>query len=1056
MKVTKHEVEVPKVVSFVKTTENLPSGSNLLKNPFRMTRQKMLCICCFTELTRSTLEDHETSDITVETKRLKAARRLLTEEQKQFLILAGHDGDGLSTLGKDLLLEFPDRDQYIVMEPAEVLPCILQSGEKQVILFADDVFGTTYFDEKRFEEWRRIMNRIFSYIKRNKAILILSLHLEMTQDSKCKQFYDFYQDSVLNISDPDLQLNYKEMSKILKRNIVSQMDVLKIEICQTKQEDLAAQINNKSSKKRHLISEETIDDIAKVALPSGFPGEVAYFLQNVDNLKKGITFFSTPPMERYNEIDRWQTSNIENDINKLMALIAVFVYVILNFNTFEIHIQSEKEHRSYLASCAGKSNRFKEVSRIRTKMPKMMHILKGFAKRYRIKHNLADSVRSGVRLLLGRYLKEMSKGQYEFASESVEKVVAVICAREYPVEVCTFSSRAVFSDIIGPESSFEDKELHISVNEKTKDMCLAVIKRLQSMLMSNKVLEFIQHPAMRVPWFAMQFIKHLKQQKNGIMEFVILKDNKSDRNVLSLSLDYPYKSPGKTSSQCLAEDILLRKAWLRTRKENAIFANRVERETLEKCCEMQWEHSYFRLTAKLRIPITKQCLLQAVRSTSYSIVRDLVTQNINPLSDDDCYSALRCACEKYKVDVEDTQKIFNRIKKKVSVDYSSETQESIIHEAGRNGDVPLLGKVITFYNDKSIRNQNGQTCIHLATEGNHSIFVSQALKFGVSQRICDTKGELPIHYASKQGLLEIAEILLSQDPGIVTSTSNTDSTPLHLAAENNYPEMCGLLLNNKANMLAMDNCRQTPAYYAAASKKTGVLECFLKYGLDVYLKTANGDDLFAVVTKAGNTAGMTALLNEIKEVKQRRRLLDECLFNVLRESEQTSENLDNKCNGLMRLIGMGADPNSINKFGTPLIQAALKNKCATRIVRLLINKGACIRKQNYGTEDTALHTAVKEGNKAAVELILTTEDKEALLKLRNKNGEIPLHIAADLGMTSIVSLLKSESTIKIFFVKDGRCFTALQLAQKNMEHSLEKEKKRNYMDVIHELSQSNF
>ena len=204
---------------------------------------------------------------------MKTARRFLREQQKQFLVLTGHQGDGLSTLDKDLLIEFPERDQYIVMEPAEVLQCIIQSEEKRVILFADDVFGITYFDEKLFEDWRRILSKVFSYIKRSNAILVMALHIEMIKESKCKQFYDYYQDNVINISSTDLQLDCKKMKQILKSNIVSQMDVLKIEICESKQEECIPQTNNMSSAspRRHIIFDETIDEIARVALPSGFP-----------------------------------------------------------------------------------------------------------------------------------------------------------------------------------------------------------------------------------------------------------------------------------------------------------------------------------------------------------------------------------------------------------------------------------------------------------------------------------------------------------------------------------------------------------------------------------------------------------------------------------------------------------------------------------------------------------------------------------------------------------------------------------------------------------------
>ena len=1023
----------------------------------------MSLIISFTELTKSTLTEHKSSKISVKTKRLKTAKRFLRKEQKQFLVLTGHQGDGLSTLGKDLLIAFPERDQYIVMEPTEVIPCIIQSGKKRVILFAEDVFGTTYFDEKRFEEWRRIMNRIFSYITCNNAILIMALHIEMIQESKCKQFYDYYQDNVINISRTDLQLDCKKMKQILRSNIDSQMNALKIEICELKQEECIPQTDKSlASPRRHIISEETIDEIAGVALPSGFPGQVAGFLNNVDNLKKGVTFFNRAEPDKYHEIENWMTNGREGDSNRFIALIAVFVYGELDFKMLEIQLQSEKDHQSYLTSCAGKGTRYREVARMRSKMPEMRCILKGFAKRFGMNQTLVESVRSGVQLLLGRYLKEISTGKYSFASVSVEKVIAIICAQTYLVDVCKFSSHAVFSDIIRPATACDDKKLNILINEKQKPACLAINKRLKDMFLSNKVLEFVGHPVMRIPWFAMQFIKYMKLHKDWLMQFVSVKDNKSKLNALEISLDHPYNLPIKTHSQCLTEDILLRKAWLKLVQETPEEAIRYESKFVEKCCEMRWEHSYFRLTNpkrlnsyfrltnRLPVPITKACLKKAISGTSSSIVQDLLTHNELAFSDDEGYAALRYACDMYDDNDEDTQRIFHIIRKKIPIDYSSETEESIIHQAGRSGDTNLLAKVIKVYNNKSITNKKGQTCMHLATEGYHALFVSQALNCGVSQRKHDTRGELPIHYASTLGLLDIAEILLKHDGDIVNEKSNTGSTPLHLATQNQHLQMCILLLEWNADLFACNKARQTPAYYAASSKNGDILDYFLTVGLDAYFRTEAGEDLLAVATKAGNSEGMTALLNKLGNTQAAESLLNDCLFNIICQKEDYAEILDSKHQSIMLLIEKGANMNCVNEEGSPLLQTALESKCALEIIELLIKKGACVRTRN-STGDTALHVAVKEDNKEAAELILENDQRDDLLNIRNNKSELPLHIAAALGKAELVSLLKSESNQNSFFVKDGKCFTALQIAQYHLKTEIDYGQRQKYLEAIQVL-----
>ena len=767
---------------------------------------------------------------------------------------------------------------------------------------------------------------------------------------------------------------------------------------------------------------------------------------------KGVNFFNKAEPDKYHEIKNWMTNGREDDLNRFIALIANFVCGKLNFNKLEIQIQSKKDHQSYLTNCARKGTRFREVAKIRSETPDMMCILKGFAKRFGMKQTIVESVRSGVQLLLGRYLKEISTGQYILASVSVEKVVAIICAQTNLVDVCKFSSHEVFCDTIRPATACDDKEINILINKKQKSACLVINKRLKDMFLSNKVSEFVRHPAMRIPWFAMQFIKYMKHHKNWLLQFKNVEDNKSKLKAFEISLDHPYQLPVKTNSQCLAEDILLRKAWLKLRQESPEEANQYEIKVVEKCCEMRWEHSYFRLTNRLPVPVTKACLTKAISGISTSIVKDLLTHNELALSDDECYAALRYACDMYNVNDGDTQKIFHLIKRRVPIDYVSETKESIIHQAGRSGDIVLLAKVITFYDDKNITNKNGQTCMHLATEGNHALFVTQALKLGVSQRKRDSRGELPIHYACTQGLLEIAEILLNHDSDIVYEKSNTGSTPLHLATQKQHPQICILLVRQRADLFACNKARKTPAYYAASINNGDILGHFLTVGLDAYFRTEAGEDLLTVATKAGNSEGMDVLLNTLGNTQTKQRLLNDCLFNIICQKEDYAEILDNKHQSIMLLIEKGASINCVNSKGSPLLQTALESKCALKILELLIENGAYVRTRN-STGDTALHVAVKEDNKEAAELILENDQRDDLLNIRNNKNKMPLHIAADLGKAELVSLLKSESNQNSFFVKDGRCFTALQIAQYHLKTEIDYGQRQKYLKVIQVLSQ---
>ena len=1023
---------------------------------FKLVTTKIKCHMCGTytavnvflpELTKHILEEHENSQASVVTKRFEEARKFLQENP--FLILTGHDGEGLTTLGYDLLLDYPEREQFIVMERKEALPCMTQSTDKQVIVFADDVFGTTYFDEKRYESWCRNMSQLQKLIKRNKAILILAIHLKFMKASQCKVFCDYYQDNMLNVSKPRLQLDFKERNKILLCNITSQMDLLHIEICRTKQEETTTKDAGETGRKCVKLSEQTIDDIARMSLSSGFPGKVAHFLKNVDNIKQGVHFFIMPTPEMFEEIDSFRTSKAEEDFQIYLALVAVFVYGSLNFDTFEIHCQylakSEKALRNYLATCSGKSQRLGQ----RTKCPDMINVLTGFAKKFKLLTELAGSVKKGVFLMLGRYLNEKDhmKGHYSVSSVSVERAVAISCAKEYPIDICKYSSKHIFNAVIDPDNAFEKKEMHISLREKDKDVCLAVMERLQLIQLPNKLLEFIQHPAMRVAWFAKLFIKHVKKSKHALKTMIMECDDKSGASLLSLSLKYPYIAPGAFNTQCFAEDLMLSGKWPKIRKENPIFAKEKEQELLEKCCEMGWTESYFRLVEKLQLLPTKACLSLTITSGNIDILTDL-SRNMS-LTKDDWYLALQRACKKLEENDRETMKIILFISKDiVPFEYQSQKIESIMHSAARSGDDVLLSKVISFYNDKNLKNRQGLTCLHLATQGNHHFCVQLALDNDVSQRVPDPKGELPLHYACRLGFTEITKLLVERDSDVVHRVSNSRSTPLHLSAENGHFEITKFLVINGAKLNTVDKKGRTPAYCAARFSTGIILDYLLENEIDGSLKVPTQT---AVTERTGNTVKLSKHSRKQKITVRKQNLLDDCLIDVMREQCPESEKID----GIRHLLRMEANLNYVKEDVLPLLQLGIECRCSGNIIDFLLRNGVSVCQRDLQTGDNALHKAVKHGNKEIIQLILGNKTNiENLLRQRNKENETPLHIAVDSGSATLVKLLKTESTTKDFVVKQGRCLTPLALAEEKRDHSSDRSGRRKYEEVIKILSQS--
>ena len=837
----------------------------------------------------------------------------------------GYEQDGLSSLGYDLLLEFPDRDKFVVDDADQALKCMY--NENLSIIFADDIFGTTHFDVKRFEDWRRKMTNIQRLIKCNNSILLLSLHIELVEEAKVKPFYDFYEADILNISSTDLQLNRTEMKNVLTRSISVQEETLRIEICRSHSKTTTSIEAGAACARNCIISEETIDKISKIANPSGFPGEVALFTRNIDNINRGEIFFTLPSQRLFREIERLRNadqSGCKDDMNKYLALIAVFVYGKLDVEKLKAHdryLQKKiKKVDAYVALCFGTRKRLIANN----DFPEMSAVLIGVAKRFKCLPILAESIMLGLQNLLGRYLVEYKRGRIKFSSISVERAVAISCAQDYPEEVIRLSSPNVFEHIIGPDSVFGDKRLHIPVQISGK-LCRTFIKRLCAL----DAAKIIQHPAMRSETVAGIFIQHLQKEYQAFVNFVKASSDVEDSSVLTLSLHFPYRSLGATSSSCLSEDIILTKHWQTIRNRYPSFVIEKEKEILEHCCKMGWERTYLRLICKLQNSLTKRCLIFAIDSYSEEIIKDIIQNRHHKILMKDWYEALEHACNKLDEDDPKMLGIILLIKdKKVKFEIRSLSTEAIIHSAAQSGNDLLLAKVIALCDDKDWTNMNGETCLHVATAGNHQSCVRLAIENGVSHTLANNVGELPIHYACKLGYLEITDLLINHDANLINQPSKSGKTPLHFAAEHGHVPVIRLLLEKRANANLLQNTQKLPAHYALKRDFEEALACLIDAMLFVFPNPAI-NTLFDTAVERRNYKAISLILGQIVNKKDRLDLFQFSLAKTLDKRASVPSNIAI----VSFLLENGADLDT-------LFSSGLKEfHCAKNILYFIIKKG---------------------------------------------------------------------------------------------------------------------
>jgi len=226
-------------------------------------------------------------------------------------------------------------------------------------------------------------------------------------------------------------------------------------------------------------------------------------------------------------------------------------------------------------------------------------------------------------------------------------------------------------------------------------------------------------------------------------------------------------------------------------------------------------------------------------------------------------------------------------------------------------------------------------------------------------------------------------------------------TPLHIAAANNHPELVKFLIENNADVNAVDKkTGQTPFMYAVNNFAFDVLEMLI-----------------------------TPNLNEkIKDNLNKTYLHYAARFTVSPIVEY--------------FIKKGLNVNARDNFdNTPLIDAVMMlsneeeleyedDNLMLTSIRILLDNGADVNIQNYDGS-TALHYAVDLGWMPLVKLLV---ERGANLNIQDEDGLAPLHCAVIQGYKEIAEYLLSKGADKNLKTCEGD--TCYQIAKENEDQEM--------------------
>ncbi|KAH8251733.1 hypothetical protein KR038_005554 [Drosophila bunnanda] len=126
-----------------------------------------------------------------------------------------------------------------------------------------------------------------------------------------------------------------------------------------------------------------------------------------------------------------------------------------------------------------------------------------------------------------------------------------------------------------------------------------------------------------------------------------------------------------------------------------------------------------------------------------------------------------------------------------------------LHYAVTLGHADSTARLLDLEADPNRQDRKGRTPAHCGCSKGQFETLKLLKERGANLWLRNAKGDLPLHEAAASGRRELLEWLLSQRPKQVNTTSNDGRSLLHIAAANDYTDMCKLLLDYGADVNAV-------------------------------------------------------------------------------------------------------------------------------------------------------------------------------------------------------------------------------------------------------------
>jgi serine/threonine-protein phosphatase 6 regulatory ankyrin repeat subunit B len=365
-----------------------------------------------------------------------------------------------------------------------------------------------------------------------------------------------------------------------------------------------------------------------------------------------------------------------------------------------------------------------------------------------------------------------------------------------------------------------------------------------------------------------------------------------------------------------------------------------------------------------------------------------------------------------------------------------ENKNTALLLAARDADIGAVRAALSRGADVNGVDFNGMKVLEYAVQSGNEEVVKTLIAAGADVNEQAYRPAGPLKLAAAKGY-RIVEILLSA--GANPNPPEGDVTPLMNAAHVNSLSIVTRLLEARANVNAKtrDGFTALMAASSAADVDPALIKALITAGADVNAKAENGTTALIEAARYGNEATCKTLIDAKADVKVRtvdnRTALAHAVLNgrletvkallaagaeaetqgfrsftILREAitQPFPENL--KAEIVRALVSAGANVNSKNKWGAPILLEAVQY-ASPEVLQILLSARADANAKDQDGR-TALIEAVSRGasvpqtESAKVKLLIAAG---ADVNARDNRGSTPLGIATSNNAVEIINLLRT-------------------------------------------------